>query len=135
MTRYILIFSAVLFLSSCNENGGIQCKDPNCEKPAAETSKDLSCKLTTPELQKRKTEVIAALKKKVLEKKELNNGYSFRFDGSDETFGQLTDFIRSERRCCDFFSFHLQVKDTSTIWIDITGPEGTKEFITTEMEL
>jgi hypothetical protein len=136
----ILFFPALLLLSSCNEGStGIKCTDPNCEKPMAaattEDSKDLSCKLTTPELQKRKTEVIAVLKKKVQEKKELSNGYSFRFDGSDETFGQLTDFVKSERRCCDFFHFSLQVKDTSSIWLDITGPEGSKEFITTEMEL
>ena len=36
--------------------------------------------------------------KKVLEKKEEPDGYSFKFSGSDSIINQLTDFIKSERR-------------------------------------
>ncbi|ATP56272.1 hypothetical protein CPT03_07200 [Pedobacter ginsengisoli] len=37
------------------------------------SEKTLSCKLTSPEMQKRKATIIARLKKQVLEKKELPN--------------------------------------------------------------
>lgn len=96
----------------------------------------LSCTLTSPELQKRKATVIAGLKEQILERKELENGYSFKFRGTDTILDELTEFIKAERQCCDFFEFGLSVKgDTSSIWLTITGPEGAKEFITTEMEL
>jgi len=51
---------------------------------------------TTPELQKRKKNVIASLKKQILEKKELKNGYAFKFFGTDEVLDELTEFIRTE---------------------------------------
>jgi len=97
-------------------------------------SKKIACKLTTPELQARKETIIANLRKKVLEVKELQNGYAFRFDGSDSTIDQLTKFIKSERECCDFFTFNLSIRgDKSTAWLELTGEEGTKDFIRTEL--
>jgi hypothetical protein len=41
--------------------------------------KKLSCKLSSPELRKRKAIVIVNLKKEMLEKKELVNGYTYNF--------------------------------------------------------
>ena len=81
---------------------------------AMETAtKPLTCKLTTPELQKRKATVIADLKELVLEKKELENGYSYKFEGKDEILDKLNEFIKTERMCCDFFTFQLTGKETS----------------------
>ena len=107
----------------------VSCGD-NCQQGS------LSCKLTSPELQKRKATVIASLKEQILERKELENGYSFKFADTDSILDELTEFVKTERQCCDFFEFGLSVKgNTSSIWLTITGPEGTKEFITAEMEL
>ncbi|MCD6066404.1 MAG: hypothetical protein K0S33_1230 [Bacteroidetes bacterium] len=96
---------------------------------------ELVCKLTSSELRERNETVIAELKTLVLEKKELENGYSFKFSGNDKMIDLLTDFVKSERECCDFFVFNINVKNKETIWFDITGPEGAKDFISTEMEL
>lgn len=94
------------------------------------------CRLTTPELQKRKSTVIDALQKKVLEKNELADGYAFKFNGTDLVFDQLTEFIKSERQCCEFFTFTIKVSDEkSFILLDITGPNGTKDFIENEIRL
>jgi len=95
----------------------------------------LSCKLTSPGLQKRKQTVLAVLKTNYSAKKELNNGYSFTFRGDDETLDLLCDFVKSERRCCDFFSFVIRVESPAVISLDITGPEGVKEFIVSELGL
>lgn len=95
----------------------------------------LCCQLTSPELKQRKASVIATLKKLVEEKQEINNGFSYKFNGSDEVLDLLNDFIKSERQCCNFFSFKLSVSDNeSPVWLEISGPEGAKEFITTEIE-
>lgn len=65
--------------------------------------KQLTCKLTTPELQKRRTTVIAELKQLVQRKEEILNGLLFTFPSEDRTLDKLIDFIKSERLCCDFF--------------------------------
>jgi len=99
-------------------------------------SKIMSCKLTTPELQNRKATVLASLKSKIIETKELKDGYAFKFPGNDEILDELTEFIKTERACCDFFTFGLSVSgDKSETWLQITGEEGAKGFITTELGL
>jgi hypothetical protein len=97
-------------------------------------TKPLSCKLTTRELQERKVTVIANLKALVLERKESADGFSYKFDGKDEILDLINDFIKTERMCCDFFTFQLTVEDGSAT-LAISGPPGTKDFITHEIEL
>jgi hypothetical protein len=97
--------------------------------------KPMTCKLTTPELMKRKTTVLAGIKTIIIEKKELINGFSYKFDGTDATINLLTDFIKTERQCCDFFNFSLAVNNDQTAWLNITGAKGVKTFIKTELEL
>lgn len=74
-------------------------------------------------------------KKLIKEKKELTDGYAYRFEGSDHNVDLLTDFIETERRRCDFFNFCMDVKNDETAWVKITGAKGIKGFITTEQEL
>ncbi len=109
------------------------CTD-NCN--AKNKTNELSCKLTTPGLQKRKETVIASLKKQILEKKELKDGFAFKFSGTDEVLDELTEFIKTERVCCDFFTFDLSVSgDKSEAWLELTGIDGAKDFITAELGL
>ena len=129
MKKTILFFTLVtLLLASCRS----KTKTEMNENSTAE----LSCKLTTPELQLRRATVLTSLQKQILEKKELLNGYAFKFNDSDKILDELTEFIKTERACCDFFTFNLSAAgDKSEIWLELTGPEGAKEFIKTELEL
>jgi hypothetical protein len=105
------------------------CND-NCEK------QELTCKLTSKELQQRKETIIASIKRQILEKKELESGYSYKFAGSDSVVDSLSEFIKTERLCCDFFDFGLNIKgNASTAWLTITGPKGAKQFIASELGL
>ncbi|MEL7121303.1 MAG: hypothetical protein AAFO07_17785 [Bacteroidota bacterium] len=98
-------------------------------------SSGLVCNLTTSELQERKKTVLKSLKTKVVQKKELENGYAFEFPGTDEILDELIEFIKTERACCDFFVFRLSISgNKSEAWLELTGPEGTKAFISTELE-
>lgn len=57
-------------------------------------------------------------------------------DGTDKILDQLSEFIKTERACCDFFIFGLSISgDKSEIWLELTGPKGAKDFIETELEL
>jgi hypothetical protein len=120
-------------------------KEKQAAKPAASIKqtiametitapKTIACKLTSAELQKRKEAVIESLKKQVMEKHELKDGYRYKFPGADTVFDELTTFIKTERQCCDFFTFELAISGDH-IWLSITGPEGAKEFIRMEMDL
>ena len=96
----------------------------------------LTCKLSSPQLMKRKETVLKKLKQQVLETKELADGYAFKFPGSDKVLDELTEFIKTERTCCDFFIFGLSISgDTSEAWLTLTGPEGAKDFISGELGL
>ncbi len=80
--------------------------------------------------------VLASLKKQMLDRKELSNGYAFRFEGNDKMLDELMEFIKTERTCCDFFVFNLSISgDKSEIWMEMTGVKGAKDFITQELEL
>ena len=95
----------------------------------------MSCKLTTTELQQRKKTVIAELKGQLLEKVETSTGYRYKFEGSDKLIDLLTSFIKTERMCCGFFEFRISVAgEKDFAWLELNGPEGTKDFIKTEIE-
>jgi hypothetical protein len=143
MNEKIKIFLlSILLLSGCTnssnkseESNSTFCKDTNCNKGKT-TDTNVACKLTTPELQKRKATVLESLRKKILEKKELPNGYAFKFNGSDKMIDELTEFAKKERQCCDFFAFNLKMTgDTGSVWFEITGGKEAKGFIKTELEL
>lgn len=94
----------------------------------------LSCRLTSPELRERKATVIATLKQLILERQEIHNGFRYRFHCSDEVLDQINGFIKTERLCCDFFNFNITVADQdSPVWLELSGPDGAKEFILNEI--
>jgi hypothetical protein len=124
-------------MQSCgSDNCGKDCmKSSSAGTTVVGDTNNVSCKLTSEELQKRKATVLATLKSKVLEKKELSDGYSFKFENTDEMIDLLTEFVKSERQCCDFFNFALHIKNDGSLWFDLTGPEGAKEMIGSELAL
>jgi hypothetical protein len=106
------------------------------EYKAKSTSTEISCKLTTLEIQKRRSTVIDSLKKQIIETIELQDGFAFKFEGSDKVVDELVEFIKTERECCNFFNFDLSVSgDKREAWLHITGVEGVKDFITAELDL
>jgi hypothetical protein len=136
-----IFFLASLSMIACQKNMSDQASNNKkaCCSPsnkAKNASSALVCKLPSKEMHERKLTVLASLKNKVLEKKELSDGYAFRFEGNDQNLTELTEFIRTERECCSFFTFNLSVSgDKSEIWLELTGVEGAKDFITQELEL
>jgi hypothetical protein len=139
----ILIILAALTIPGCNSSDGnkitaadktsLFCAD---ECKAKNNSTNFSCKLTSAEIQKRRATVLESLRKQILDKKEIANGYAFKFIGTDKMLDELTAFIKTERECCDFFTFNLSIGgDKKEIWLELTGAKEVKEFIKTELEL
>ncbi len=134
---------ALLIVCSCSQNQSTKPlmnkeKSTVCSEDctAKNKSKQQACKLTTPELRERKETVLSSLKEQVIEKRELKNGFAFKFPGTGKVLDELTEFIKTERACCDFFTFNLSISgDKSEAWLKLTGEDGVKDFITTELGL
>lgn len=94
----------------------------------------MTCKLTTPELQERKRTVIAELKSVVKERQEETNAVRYKFESADKDIDLVSNFIKTERLCCDFFEFSLRVESSSNfMWLKLSGPDGVKDFIQEEI--
>ena len=97
---------------------------------------DLACKLTTPELRRRRESVIADLRSHIRNREETADGCIYTLPATADTIGQVTSFIETERQCCEFFSFRLSVPSgSSEIHLEISGPQGAKEFLKDELGL
>ena len=67
---------------------------------------------------------------------ELENGYTIHFPFEAELFLALAEFITLERLCCPFFNFAMELEARSgPLRLRLTGPEGVKEFLKTELGL
>lgn len=86
----------------------------------------VACTLTPDQIADRTGE-ITALRKSYREAEERADGYTIRFDGDDEAFEALAEFVADERQCCSFAEYRLETtppyEETRLI---IAGPDGTK---------
>jgi hypothetical protein len=98
-------------------------------------SPEIACTLTEEALQKRKRTLIAALAEKIRERRAVEHGFAFRFAAEDFIIDTLTAFIKVERACCSFLQFNLQVTGRDSLWLTLTGPAGTQEFMQEELGL
>jgi hypothetical protein len=89
----------------------------------------IACTLTNTDRQER-GEVLRRVGEAILEVKELDSGYAYRFPADSGWLDDLTTIIRLERECCQFLKFGLVVEPgNGPIWLELTGPDGTKEFL------
>ena len=66
------------------------------------------------------------------ERRDVPNGYAFRFEA--EAFDEVARFVANERRCCPFLTFALEVSpDAGPLWLRLSGPAGTREFLDAEL--
>lgn len=144
----ILLLTANIVLTNCtisektSDTKSLKFADNKDKSPftkdyqATNDTNKLSCKKTTPELQERRVSLLNDLREQIITKKDLENGYAFKFSGTDIILDRLSEFIKLERACCSFFFFRLSISgDSSEIWLELTGPEGVKDFIPNELKI
>jgi len=102
---------------------------------AENSHQQISCTLTAAGLRERKARLLDVVRQKILEKEELESGFAYRFESSGVILEQLLELIRAEKACCSFLVFTLSVSGPNDdLWLNLTGPEGVKDFITQELE-
>lgn len=96
----------------------------------------LACNLSSAELQKHKETIIADFKNKIIKREETQNGVLFKFNLSDEILDLINEFIKTEKECCPFFIFNLNIKsEEKIILLELTGEKNVKDFIYSEFEM
>jgi rhodanese-related sulfurtransferase len=90
----------------------------------------IACSLEAGELAKRSEELRRELFDRAEERRELSDGYAYRFAGSDAFTEKLLAFAAAERTCCSFFRIELAFEPgLGPIWLTLRGPGGVKDFI------
>lgn len=92
----------------------------------------VACELTPAELQARREGLLPGLLAQATQRIALTNGFRWRFAPSTDVLMTIVKTIDAERQCCRFLKFALTVEpDDGDVWLEVTGPAGTTEFIAT----
>jgi hypothetical protein len=95
-----------------------------------ETNLPIACLLTDSELQVRRRDVLQKAKSAVTEIKELEDGFAYRFSTDESRLSELASLVELEHQCCPFLRFRITVEPgNGPIWLELTGPDGTKAFL------
>ena len=90
----------------------------------------IACTLTSAELQERRQTILQRMRSAVVDVRELEDGYAYSFPSDGPRLSEIASMIHLERQCCPFLRFHLTVEaNGGPIWLELTGPDGTKEFL------
>jgi hypothetical protein len=105
------------------------------EQKAQEKKPIFACNLLAlkPDERKRHSEVTKQMRGVTKEKRELADGYGFRFPSDQSTILLVSEFVARERLCCPFFTFEMVVEpEDGPLWLRLRGAEGVKKFIRVE---
>lgn len=90
----------------------------------------VACSLTALEFQERRSGGLRKVRSAVIEVKELESGYAYRFPSDVAWIAELANLITLERQCCPFLRFSIRLEPgEGPIWLELSGPEGTKDFL------
>ena len=90
----------------------------------------IMCTLSTADLQRRRDELLPGLMRRAELRETIPGGLRMRFAESSDLMVDLVRMIDAERQCCRFLRFQLMVEpDLGPIWLEVTGPAGTTEFL------
>lgn len=74
------------------------------------------------------------LRAEIEETRDVPDGYEIRFGPNPSTVARVAEFITLESLCCPFFGFTLELeRDRGSLWLKLTGDEGVKPFIQSEL--
>jgi hypothetical protein len=95
----------------------------------------LACNMNALSRQERSrhSELGGLLRAALLAVRELPDGYEFEFPMTPATYDALIELTPLEHACCPFFSIGIVLRQSTLFW-QLTGNEGVKQFIQQEFE-
>lgn len=90
----------------------------------------VACALTSAELAARRGGLLPGLAARAREAGPIDGGRSWRFEFAAGLLARIAAVVEAEHRCCPFLRFALTVAPgDGPVTLEVTGPEGTKEFL------
>ena len=96
----------------------------------------IACTLGLAALKARQQDLLGGLVRQAVERVDIADGYRVRFAAADGVLARIGSVIETERQCCRFLTFRLTTEpDNGAIWLEFSGPPGTREFLAGMLEL
>jgi hypothetical protein len=100
------------------------------------TELPIVCTLTPAAFRARREGLLAELVRRADAHESSSDGHRLRFTAGDETLSIITQTVEAERQCCRFLRFQITVEpDGGPIWLELSGPSGTGEFVSALMDV
>ena len=96
----------------------------------------IACTLSPDALRARRENLLADVLQRA-EHYQLNDaGLRMRFSAGTDTVATLARMVEAERHCCRFLRFVITIEpDGGPLWLELSGPAGTRDFIAALLDL
>jgi hypothetical protein len=95
----------------------------------------VACTLSPEALKTRREGLLSRLLGRADAHEKLPHGHRLRFASARDTLSLIAGAVDAERECCRFLRFQIVVEpDGGPISLELTGPSGTREFVTALLE-
>lgn len=96
----------------------------------------IACTLSADALRARREGLLSELLRETAGHEQLPDGLRLRFTPSVGTLSLIARAVEAERHCCRFLRFAVAVEpDGGPITLELTGPQGTREFVAALLEV
>jgi hypothetical protein len=95
----------------------------------------IACTLTPDALRVRREGLLADLLRRAESRDLTAEGLRLRFAAHGDTLSAIARAVEAERHCCRFLRFGVTVEpDGGPMFLELSGPPGTREFLTALLE-
>ena len=99
------------------------------------TELPIACTLTPEALRTRREGLLMDLVRRAERREDLAHGLRLEFAPSAETITLIARAVEAERHCCRFLRFGMTVEpDGGPVFLELTGPAGTRDFVSALLE-
>jgi hypothetical protein len=96
----------------------------------------IACTLSPDDLRERREGLLADLLRRADHRELTAEGLRVRFPAESEVLAAIVRIVDAERQCCRFLRFGITVEpDGGPISLELSGPDGTREFIASLLDL
>jgi hypothetical protein len=100
------------------------------------TDLPVACTLTPDALEARRAGLLSDLLRRADGREDTPDGLRLRFVPTDDTLTTIARAVEAERHCCRFLRFEITIEpDGGPVFLELTGPPGTREFVTALLEV
>ncbi len=105
------------------------------QKRKESASLPIACTLTPAELAAMRNGLLPGLLDRARAREPMPGGFRWRFDLEAGLVKEAAAVIDAKHRCCRFLRFLLLVEPgDGPVWLEVTGPEGTEDFLSTLLD-